>query len=133
MNGGPEGAESIRPAPGFIEASSGVPVLQSPLDAMNGEMLQRKVIITNPLGFHLRPQTAFAQLAQKFQSTVTMRRDDQRINGKSVWELMLFSVPQGTEVVVEVQGPDAQAALDALTELLAAPTVDDDEPLPPKG
>ena len=93
--------------------------------AMNGQTLQRTVTITNPQGFHMRPATAFAQLAGKFECTVTVCKGDQRINGKSPLELMFLGAEQGTELILEVSGSDGPAALEALAELLAAPSVDD--------
>jgi len=102
---------------------------------MNGKPLQRLVTVTNPVGFHLRPIAAFAKLAATFQCTVTVARDDRRVNGKSPMELMMLAAEQGTPLTIEVNGPDAAAALDALAELLAAPGTDDEDapPLPPKG
>jgi phosphocarrier protein len=102
---------------------------------MNGEVLQRKVTVTDPLGFHLRPLAAFAQRAKQFQSAVTVTKDDQRVNGKSPLELMLLAAQQGTELTLEVAGPDAQTALPILAEMLAAPGFDDpeDPSPPPKG
>jgi phosphotransferase system HPr (HPr) family protein len=92
---------------------------------MNGETLQRKVTITNPHGFHMRPATLFAQTAGRFQSTVTLWRDDKRINGKSPLELMLLAAESGTELTLEVSGPDAAAAIEPLVKILTAPSADD--------
>jgi phosphotransferase system HPr (HPr) family protein len=92
---------------------------------MNGETLQRQVTITNPQGFHMRPATAFAKLAGQFQSSVTISRGNQRINGKSPLELMFLGAEQGTELLLEVSGSDAQTALEALASLMAAPSLDD--------
>jgi phosphotransferase system HPr (HPr) family protein len=102
---------------------------------MSGELLQRKVTITNPTGFHMRPQTAFAQLAQQFQAAVSVVKDERRANGKSPFELLLLSVPCGTELTLEAVGPDAEQALEALAGLLAISRweEDSDTPLPPKG
>jgi phosphocarrier protein len=102
---------------------------------MNGEVLQCKVIVTDPLGFHLRPLAAFAQRAKQFQSTVTVTKDDQRVNGKSPLELMLLAAQQGTELLLEVAGSDAEDALTVLSEMLASPGMNEpeDTPLPPKG
>src|SRR5438874_1478993 len=88
---------------------------------MNGETLRRKVTISDPQGFHMRPATLFAQRASQFQSTVTVSKEDRRVNGKSPIELLLLFAPQGTELTLEVSGPDAPAALETLAELLAAP------------
>ncbi len=99
---------------------------------MNGETLQAKVTIVNPMGFHMRPMAAFARRAAEFPGTVTVAKEDRRVNGKSIFELMTLAAEQGTELVVEVSGANGQATLTALSEILAAPSMDDDEP-PPKG
>jgi phosphotransferase system HPr (HPr) family protein len=88
---------------------------------MNGATLRRNVVISNPQGFHMRPLTAFVELARKFQSAVFVCKDDQRRDGKSPLELMTLGADQGTELVLEVTGSDAPTALDALAELLAKP------------
>ena len=102
---------------------------------MNVETLQRKVVITNPHGFHMRPAAEFAKRAGTFLSTVTLAKDDLRINGKSLMELFLLVALPGTELTLEVSGPDAAAALETLASLLAAPAVDEppDVPLPQQG
>jgi phosphocarrier protein HPr len=92
---------------------------------MGGETIERRVTITNPQGFHMRPATMFAQLAGKFESTVTVKKGDQRINGKSPLELMVLGADQGTELILEVSGPDASAAAEALARILAAPSADE--------
>ena len=88
---------------------------------MNGEILRRKITVTDPLGLHMRPLTAFAQKALQFKSAVTVSKDDQRVNGKSPLELMLLAAEQGTELTLEVCGPDREAAIEILAALLAAP------------
>jgi len=100
---------------------------------MNGETLTAKAVITNPMGFHMRPIAAFARRAAQFPGPVTIIKEGQRVNGKSSMELMLLAAEQGCELWVEVggSGPEAQAALAALAEILAAPALDD-EPSPPK-
>jgi phosphocarrier protein HPr len=88
---------------------------------MNGEPLVHKVVISNPQGFHMRPMAAFAQLASRFDSSVKVSREGQSVNGKSILDLMLLAAAQGTELTLEVAGPDAQNALDALVKLLTRP------------
>jgi phosphocarrier protein HPr len=88
---------------------------------MNGAPLLQKVVITNPQGFHMRPMAAFAQLASRFKSSVKVSREGQSVNGKSILDLMLLAATQGTELTLEVAGPDAQDALDALVKLLKSP------------
>jgi phosphocarrier protein len=79
------------------------------------------VVITNPQGFHMRPMAAFAQLAARFESSVKVSREGQSVNGKSILDLMLLAASQGTELTLEVAGPDAPHAMDALVTLLKTP------------
>lgn len=102
---------------------------------MSGETLQRKVTIINPQGFHLRPQSLFAHFAQHFQSEIALLKGDQRVNGKKQWDLMLLAAEPGTELILEITGPDAAQALEILAGILAAASADDlpDPPPPKKG
>lgn len=92
---------------------------------MNGESLVQKVVISNPQGFHMRPMAAFAQLASRFESSVKVGREGQSVNGKSILDLMLLAAAQGTELTLEVAGPDARNALDALVNLLKTPPTEE--------
>jgi phosphocarrier protein HPr len=86
--------------------------------ASNGP-LQRKVVVTNPSGFHLRPMQAFVELATQYQSAIRVRRDDLGpVDGKSIWALMSLVAEKGTELIIEVDGPDAPDALEKLVDLV---------------
>ena len=106
---------------------------------MNGASLRQKLVVTNPQGFHLRPMTAFAETASKFQSRVVVSKaGQQEVNGKSPWELMLLAADQGSELIIDVSGPDAEAAFQSLLQLLAQWSVVElkqqgTPPLPQKG
>lgn len=87
---------------------------------MTAEPVRRKVTIVNPQGFHLRPIQVFVEQAGRFQSDIyVMKEGGERINGKSALGLLGLAAEQGTELIVEVCGPDQSEALEALTELLA--------------
>ncbi len=102
---------------------------------MSGQPLKQTVRITNPRGFHLRPITAFAQRAAGFASSVTVSREGRTANGKSPWDMMQMLAPPGSELTVEVDGPDAPEALAALLALLEEPEEGegDEEPPPAPG
>jgi phosphotransferase system HPr (HPr) family protein len=102
---------------------------------MNGETLQHKMVVINPEGFHMRPATAFAELAKKFVSDVAILKEDKAVNGKSPLSLLSLVALPGTELVLEVSGADAREALEALVKLLTDwPVVAPPEPpLPQKG
>jgi phosphocarrier protein HPr len=84
------------------------------------DALQRKVLVTNPQGLHMRPSAAFVETAGRFQSSVTVSLDGKSVNGKSLWDLLLLAAVPGSELTLEADGPDAAAALDALAAVLAA-------------
>src|SRR5262249_20765420 len=88
---------------------------------MIGQTLRKTVEITNPQGFHMRPAAAFALLAGKFQSDVRVFNEDRHADGKSVLELFTLVALPGAQVTIEVCGPDAGDALDALVEVSKRP------------
>jgi len=94
--------------------------------------LEQKVLITNPMGFHMRPAAAFASVARKYQSDIALKKQDMRANGKSLFDLMILAAEQGTELIIEVRGPDADQALMALVDVINTipPEPDLDGPLP---
>ena len=85
---------------------------------MNGEPIRRSVIIANPQGLHMRPITAFVELATTFQSEVIVLKGNERFNGKSPLSLLGLGAEKGTELTIEVGGPDQQQALEALAQFL---------------
>jgi phosphotransferase system HPr (HPr) family protein len=86
---------------------------------MDPTPLQRKVVLANPNGLHLRPSAAFAELAGHYQSNVCVSLDGRTVNGKSIWDLISLAAMPGSELTLEADGPDAAEALEALAELLA--------------
>jgi phosphocarrier protein HPr len=88
---------------------------------MSQDPLRRRVILANPNGLHMRPSAAFVELASRFQSNVTVTREGNTVNGKSLWDLLLLAAEHGTELELEADGPDAPEALEALAKLLSTP------------
>jgi len=88
--------------------------------------LQTTVVVRNPNGLHMRPAMAFAKIAGRFRSAVLVRKKDQdrKVNGKSGLSIMTLAVLPGTELVLEVDGDDAAAALPILAAALEAPSAD---------
>ena len=78
------------------------------------------VAIPNATGLHARPAASFVQLAKKFKSQVTLHKADQSVNGKSVVSILGLETQQGDLLHVVANGEDAQAAIQALTEMLAS-------------
>jgi phosphocarrier protein HPr len=91
---------------------------------LNNPILRRTIQIANPQGLHMRPSAAFVQMAERFKSNVTITHEGRSVNGKSLWDLLLLAAMPGSELTLEVDGPDANQALDALANLLSSPSVD---------
>jgi phosphotransferase system HPr (HPr) family protein len=97
--------------------------------AADNTPLRATVVIRNPQGLHMRPAMLFARIATRFRSNVTVRAKDRAVNGKSLINLMTLAAMPGTELVLEVAGEDAAAALPVLTQALSARSADDMGPL----
>lgn len=82
--------------------------------------LRRTVKVANPNGLHMRPATLFAQAARGYRSAVTVYNGDQRADGKSSLDLLLLIAEPGVELVLEVDGDDAAAAIGPLADLLGS-------------
>ena len=85
---------------------------------MSNSPISRVVIIQNEQGLHARPAEMFARLAAKFKSKIDVLREGDRINAKSIMDLLTLGAAKGTELVLEAEGPDAQEAVEALAELV---------------
>ena len=78
------------------------------------------VVVNYPQGIHARPADLIVRLAKQYAAKIEFIKDNQRVDGKSILELLTLAALQGTELVIEADGPDAQAALDALAKLFAS-------------
>jgi phosphocarrier protein HPr len=74
--------------------------------------------ISNQLGLHARASAKLTKLAGSFRSDVFMSRGGRRVNAKSIMGVMMLAAGLGSEVEVETEGEDEQAAMDALTALV---------------
>ena len=75
--------------------------------------------IVNKLGLHARAAAKLTHLASNFQSEIWISRSGRRVNAKSIMGVMMLAAGQGTSVLLEAEGADAEQALGALTKLIA--------------
>ena len=81
-------------------------------------MIKTSISISNKLGLHARASAKLTKLAGSFQSDVFMSRNTRRVNAKSIMGVMMLAAAMGTEVELETEGVDEQAAMDALLALI---------------
>jgi phosphocarrier protein HPr len=77
------------------------------------------LLIVNKRGFHARAAARFVQCADKYDATVTVSKDQTTVGGTSIMGLMMLAAGPGSEIQVIAEGREAEAALAALTELVA--------------
>ncbi len=81
-------------------------------------MIRTTATISNKLGLHARASAKLTKLAGSFQCEVHMARNGRRINAKSIMGVMMLAAGMGSDVELETDGPDEQAAMAALLVLI---------------
>lgn len=81
-------------------------------------MRERDVQVVNRNGLHARPAAEIVKAAARFKSDITIRRDDMEVNGKSIMGVLMLAAEQGSWLRLAATGVDADAALDALADLV---------------
>lgn len=82
-------------------------------------MIEREARIVNELGMHARPAAALVKLASGFKSDIEVVKDGLAVNGKSIMGVMMLAAECGSNVTLRINGPDEEAAMQALVELVA--------------
>ena len=78
----------------------------------------RVAMIQNELGLHARAAAQFVQTANKFRAEITVSKDGEEVNGKSILKLMMLAVPIGSEILLKADGEDALEMLESLVRLI---------------
>ena len=80
--------------------------------------IEKEFIIQSPQGMHARPAAMFVQIALKYKSNVTVKKGDEKVNGKSIMGLLTLGAEKNSKIVLEIVGEDAQQALVELEKFL---------------
>jgi phosphocarrier protein HPr len=81
--------------------------------------LSRELLITNKRGLHARASAKFVQTVERFNADIWVTRGGETVGGTSIMGLMMLSAGPGTTIMVSAAGPEADAALEAISELVA--------------
>jgi phosphocarrier protein len=95
-DGGPAGAKPSRPS----------------------SVSTRELLITNKRGLHARASAKFVQLVERFNANVSVSRNGETVGGTSIMGLMMLSAGPGSTITVSATGPEAEAAVTAVAELV---------------
>ncbi len=81
-------------------------------------MFMKETTVSNQVGLHARPATFFIQKANEFKCSVWVEKDDRRVNAKSLLGVLSLGIVKGTSINLIADGPDEEAAINALVELI---------------
>jgi phosphocarrier protein HPr len=82
-------------------------------------LIERETEIVNRLGLHARAAAKLVQTAGQFQSRVTVEKDGEEVDAKSILGVLLLAAAQGCTITIRSEGEDEDAALQAILGLIA--------------
>ena len=80
--------------------------------------IEKEITIQNPQGLHARPAALFVQIASKFDAQITVKKDKEVVNGKSIMGILMLGAQQNCKVFLTTDGDDAEKAMSELEEFL---------------
>lgn len=81
-------------------------------------IVKKVLVVKNKQGLHARPAALFVQVANKFYSSITVKRDGEEVNGKSIMGILMLGVEKDTQIIIQAEGQDAYLAIAELEKLI---------------
>lgn len=81
-------------------------------------VVKKQLIVKNKSGLHARPAALFVQVANKFDSRITVKRDEEEVNGKSIMGILMLGAEKDSVIIIEADGEDAEAAMAELEKII---------------
>ncbi|MFH1837212.1 MAG: HPr family phosphocarrier protein [Candidatus Omnitrophota bacterium] len=81
-------------------------------------VVKREITIKNKTGLHARPAALFVQIANKYESDITVIKDDQEVNGKSIMGILMLAAESGAKIMIIADGEDAENAVEELSNIV---------------
>lgn len=78
----------------------------------------KELTILNKLGLHARPAAMFVRIANRFSCEISVEKDGEEVNGKSIMGLMMLAAGCGSQLKIAASGDDAAQAVKELAELI---------------
>lgn len=83
-------------------------------------LVKKKMVVQSKQGLHARPAALFVQIANKFDCRITVKNDDEEVNGKSIMGILMLGAERGSSITIEAEGEDAQQAMLELEKLITS-------------
>ena len=80
--------------------------------------IEREVTVLNSQGLHARPAALFVQIASKYDASITIAKDGEVVNGKSIMGILMLGVQQNSQLKIVAEGDDAEALINELADFL---------------
>src|ERR1700683_3674292 len=97
------------------------PISWAERDKMDEPVARRATVkIVNKKGLHARASAKMVEAAARFQSQITVSKDGQIVDARSIMGLMMLAASLGSEVEIAAEGPDADEAMVAILALVEA-------------
>ena len=85
---------------------------------MSSDIRTKSVTISNEEGLHARPASLFAQIANLFNSQISVARGEESVDGKSILSILTLGATQGVRLIIRAEGTDADLAVKQLSQLV---------------
>jgi phosphocarrier protein len=83
-------------------------------------IIKKKLTVKNKQGLHARPAALFVQVANKFDSRITVKSDKEEVNGKSIMGILMLGAEKGSAIIIEAEGEDAHLAILELEKIIGS-------------
>ncbi len=83
-------------------------------------MVEKETLVGPEAGLHARPAAVFVKKAKEFDSDIKVVKDGREANAKSTLKVMTLGAKKDDKILIRAEGEDAEAAVDALVELISA-------------
>lgn len=97
-------------------------------DSLENVVHETEFEIINSDGLHMRPAMRFVDIANRFDSDITVSNGETHVDGKSIMQVTMLAATFGTRLKIRAEGHDAVEAVDALRELVADKLFDEPKP-----
>ena len=81
-------------------------------------VVEKRLIIRHKQGLHARPAALFVQIASKYESSISVKKGDKEVNGKSIMGILMLAAEKGSEIFVRAEGQDAKRVVEELEKLI---------------
>lgn len=81
-------------------------------------LARKELVVKNKQGLHARPAALFVQIANKFVSRITVKRENEEVDGKSIMGILMLGAEKDCSIVIEAEGSDADSALIELEKIV---------------